>query len=273
MGRKPTKALIPLLRTVEPFEFNQAVRVGRNNAMRLTGADHAGSTVEFVAKFSAGCERGVGGLVCEVIAACLAGDLGLPVLEPLLVRWTPAWANTITDSGRREIVLRSEAVAFGSRQVSTGFAEWTGQQITAGLIPTALGVFVFDALISNIDRRDSNRNCFFDGTAIRIFDHDLAFVHEGVVGWKSPWRLGALNALATPGAHIFGQGLTGKALDFSPLRKRWAAISDQRLVAYLSALPQEWSAGRAVAHDAIEQIRDARDHIDDCLSEVKRVLT
>ena len=75
-----------MLDMVIAVRFDRRMGTGKTKPMLLACTAPDGSDVEVVAKVSAGCERGVGGLVAEAIAAMLAADLDLPVPEPFLVR-------------------------------------------------------------------------------------------------------------------------------------------------------------------------------------------
>lgn len=59
---------------------------GRTGPLIAECETEGGETVEVFCKLSAGCEEGVVHLAREVVAACLAADLGLPVPKPYLVR-------------------------------------------------------------------------------------------------------------------------------------------------------------------------------------------
>ena len=108
---------------------------------------------------------------------------------------------------------------------------------------------------------------------MRIFDHEFAFSHRVVLGWKPPWELGGLSVIGMPGSHAFYAGLRHRQIDYAPIRAAWAGLSDAGLASYEGAVPDEWAqeAGQTV-RDAIELVRDARDRIDGCLAEVQRVL-
>jgi hypothetical protein len=86
-------------------------------------------------------------------------------------------------------------------------------------------------------------------------------------------RLGGLKPLETPGFHIFRAGLAGREIDFGPIRAAWAGLSDARITEYERALPREWTGVAGTVKTALSLIQDARDRIDACLAEVKRVLT
>lgn len=78
-------------------EFQRPVTSGKSRPLFVFCEASDGSIVEVVAKFSAFCERGVTSLSMEVIAACLAADLGLPISEPVLVEFDQEWAELIPE--------------------------------------------------------------------------------------------------------------------------------------------------------------------------------
>lgn len=263
-----------MLTRVTAVEFARTATNGRTRPVMLVCTDANDEEVELYAKLSARCEQGAVHLAREAIAACLAGDLGLPVPQPFLVDLPPAWVAAVPDAALRAAMASSAPVAFGSRLAGRQFATWhPGIILRPEMVPTALGIFVFDAIIQNDDRRDGNANCLVLGEHLRIIDHELAFAHRLIIGWTPPWRLGGLQRLTTPGAHIFRDKLRRSALDFASVRAAWAGLSDARIEGYASALPPEWSGAAADAEAAIRLIKDARDHIDACLAEVQRVLT
>jgi hypothetical protein len=262
-----------MLRRVVATQFDRPARSGKTRPLFLTCIDAAGEEVEVVAKLSAGCEQKEVSLAREVIAACLAGDLGLPVAEPLLVELPPAWVGSVTDAEVQRALRASLPVAFGSRQVGSQFSTWKPEtRLSAAMVPVALAVFVFDALTANPDRRVENPNCLVKGEQIKIFDHEMAFTHHMVIPRLTPWRAGALQDLMTPGRHIFRDKLRGQVLDFAPIRAAWAALSDGMVDGYVAALPAEWGGAAADADAAVRTIKDVRDRMEECLAEIGRVL-
>lgn len=263
-----------MLTRVTATEFIRAASNGRTKPVMLACTDPNGAEVELYGKLSARCEQGPVHLAREAIAACLAGDLGLPVPQPFLVALPAAWVAAVPDAEIRAAMAASLPVAFGSRLAGPQFATWNpGIGLRPEMVETALGIFVFDAIIQNDDRREGNANCLVLGEHLRIIDHELAFAHRLIIiGWQPPWQLGGLQRLVNPGAHIFRDKLRRAALNFDPIRAAWAALSDGRIEGYASALPAEWASAAADAAAAIRLIKDARDHIDGCLNEIKRVL-
>lgn len=263
-----------MLRRITPVQFDLATKNGRTRPSFVTCELGDDEKVEVVAKFSGGCDQGNINLAREVISACLAGDLGLPVPEPFLIDVDREWAATIPDESRRGVALRSSSVAFGSRTLIGQFGIWgAGNRVSDIMLPTAAGIFVFDAIIQNPDRRTENPNCLVKGDQVRIFDHELAFSHGLVIGWLPPWRPGALRTLEQNGNHIFREGLRRRDIDFDPIRASWAGLSDAQIADYEAALPTEWGDVKDAAAASIGLIKDARDNIDGVLDEVRRVLS
>lgn len=263
-----------MLETVTPVRFHAAVTSGRTRPARVECERAEGTLVEVVAKFGGSCERGDTALAMEVVAACLAADLGLPIPQPYLLAIEPAWVSSIPDVEYRSIVSRSGSIAFGSTDVGSDYRLWTRfDRLTPLLAPVALAIFCFDAFVNNSDRRDDNPNCLRKDEQLRIFDHELAFLYKGILFWREPWKVGALAPFASPGRHIFHAELKGQVPDTAPVRAAWAALSDARLARYKQSVPAAWSNAAAAVDDAISLIQGVRDHIDDALEEVRRVLT
>lgn len=263
-----------MLKRISSIRFDRPTTQGRTGPFFVTCEAEDGAEVEVVAKFSGGCDQGNTNLAREVIAACLAGDLGLPVPEPFLVEASPEWAATIPGAIERDKVQRSSSIAFGSRALTRQLSIWTpGNIISDLLLPVAAAIFVFDGIIQNPDRRSSNPNCLVRGDDVRIFDHELAFSHGLMIGWQPPWAIGGLKPMETNGNHIFRTGLKGRSIDYGPIRAAWAGLSDAQIADYERALPAEWADVAGAAASATKLIGDARDNIDAVLKEVKRVLS
>ena len=192
-----------MLETVTPVRFHAAVTSGRTRPARLECEKPDGTSVEVIGKFSAGCDRSEVALAMEVVAACLAADLGLPIPQPYLLDMQPAFVATVSDTERMRLMRASNSLAFGSTEAGSGFRIWSkADKISDDMVPDALGVFCFDAFIVNDDRREGNPNLLVKGRDIRVIDHESSFVHKMLLGWQQPWILGALAPLATPGHHI-----------------------------------------------------------------------
>jgi hypothetical protein len=210
----------------------------------------------------------------EAIAAMLAADLDLPVPEPFLVTLEPEFIAGVPDETVAAMARRSNPVAFGSKHLPPGYTSWpVGKAIPKDALGTAAEIFAFDVLIVNDDRRPENPNCLFSGSSLAIYDHEMAFFTEGIVGWQPPWEIGSLESFKRTPRHLFFEQLCEKAVNFDRFAGAWLAVTNERLAAYKAALPDAWNAASQHADKALLYIGQVRDNIEAALQEVRRVIS
>lgn len=263
-----------MLKRVTADEVMRRATSGRTAPILMLCEADTDRPIELFCKLSAGCDEGVRSLAREVVAACLAGDLGLPVPVPYLVDIPPKFPSVVADQDTAQRLRASSNVAFGSAKVRNQFSNWSlGSRVSDNMVPAALGTLLFDAVIENVDRRVANPNCLVSGDCIRIIDHELAFPSTAmVIGWRPPWQPGSLAWLDQPEGHIFCRGLKKRDLDFSSLVRVWSGVSDARLREYRAAVPPEWSDALPAVDEALDRVRNARDNMDGVIAEIERVL-
>lgn len=257
----------------EAVRYDRMMSKGRTCPLLLECELADGSTVEVIAKFSKGCS--VGGLVREALVAMLASDLGLPVPAPFLVSVSPALIDTIPDTKVADLLRNSDALGFGSRRLPDGYSQWTEPegQMSDQLEQEATDVIAFDSWLVNSDRRATNPNLLTNGKQFAIFDHELALLGPSILFWKEPWLENALMHANPPKEHVFYQHLRGRAQYLTdPLIGRITAISDARIAAYVSALPQSWIQGENTAAVAQNYIMALRDNLANADLELKKAL-
>lgn len=263
-----------MLSHVTAVRFDGRVQSGRTVPCRLTCEAADGAEVEVVAKLSDGCDRKVMALVMEAIAAMLAADLDLPVPEPFLVTLEPEFIAGVPDETVSDMARRSNPVAFGSKHLPPGYTSWpVGKAIPKDALATAAEIFAFDVLIVNDDRRSVNPNCLFSGSSLAIYDHEMAFFTEGIVGWQPPWEISSLDSFKQTRRHLFSEQLCGKAVNFDRFAGAWLTITNERLAAYRAALPDAWNAASQHADQALMYIGQVRDNIEAAPQEVRRVIS
>lgn len=262
-----------MIERLSPIQFDRKAATGRTGPGFIVCEDMNEADVEVVVKLSSGCDRAETSLAMEVMCACLAGDLGLPIPQPYLVQMDPDWIESVNDHAWAQRARASSSVAFGSKRVPAGFGQWVaGTSMVEPLSSSAAAILLFDAIVDNPDRRGENPNCLQRGDQLRIIDHELCF-GPLIIGWKPPWMLAALQHFETPGAHIFRDALHRRAIEWEPIAAPWKELSDAQIADYEAAIPAEWAAALPAVRTAIDKIKSARDHIDECVSEVQRVLT
>lgn len=266
-----------MIRIAEIETFHDEAEYGRTRPLRVSVRSDDGERHEAFLKLSARIEVGVEGLSNEVLAACVAGDLGLPIPEPFLVTLSKEWIASVPDLAVRTALAASAGVAFASKAAGRQWQLWRrGDQMTTARQQTALEIFAFDAFIANDDRKFAHNkpNCLVRGDQFRIIDHEAAFCLKLKLFPKvEPWRPLYLASWTQPDDHIFGAKLLGRpALDFPVVKGKWKALSDARLGQFRKALPAEWSASKDAVDLALAHIAKVRDQIEECVDEVKRAL-
>ncbi|RWB08986.1 MAG: hypothetical protein EOQ39_03555 [Mesorhizobium sp.] len=261
-----------MLSLVKAVEFIMPMKNGRTGPALLLCERDDGSDVAVVTKFTSGCEQAGINLARETIGACLASDLSLPIPEAFRVTLSEEFIASVPNDLFQAKMEASSEFAFGSKHITGQYNLWnSGYSVVRNMLPVAASIFAFDGIIQNPDRRVANPNCLVKGDDVRIFDHELAFSNGLVIGWVAPWKPGGLHSLEDPAMHIFKAGLSGKNIDLTDVRSRWAALSDVNISTYGDAIPEQWNATDTIAA-ATRLIKEARDNIDGCVTELERVL-
>ncbi|PDT12928.1 HipA family kinase [Rhizobium sp. M1] len=268
-----------MIRVADLIRFDRKTDNGRTEPLRVTVATADGEEHEAIMKLSSGAECSIEGLANEMLGSLLAADLGFPVNEPFLVQIAPDFAAIVPDIALRNRLLASSPVAFASMDAGKQWRRWSpSDKVRSGQIGLALAVLSFDAFIGNNDRSPINANLLVKDQSWRLIDHESAFRFRPKLFPRcEPWKTGNLELLKRYGEdseHIFTKQLAGRDdLDFTAIRTKWADLSDARLAQYEATLPEEWEEFRPIFAQAISHLKQVRDQIDNCIEELKRVLS
>jgi hypothetical protein len=110
------------------------------------------------------------------------------------------------------------------------------------------------------------------GDTFRIIDHELALRVIGVFPRPEPWRVGYLNLLAQPDAHVFYDRVRAADVNLDLVRAAWVTLADDCLSDFEACLPMEWNEATPMVEAALSHVRMVRDRIDECLAEIGRIL-
>src|SRR3954468_6451046 len=94
------------------LEYVRQMGAGRTCPLMVNCEKPDGSVVSVVAKFSDFCDQRETHLAREILGACLAADLALPVPEPMLIEIPGGWSDIIPDPLLRARVAASSPIAF-----------------------------------------------------------------------------------------------------------------------------------------------------------------
>ena len=254
--------------------YDRIAESGRNLPLRVSVETADGVEHEVFLKPSGRPQLSVTGLACEVISACIAGRVGLPVCRPFLVELRPEWIASVHDIEVRRTLEISNPIAFGSYVAGFGWKQWSSEDtLTAKRRQMALEIFTFDVFIENPDRRPNNPNLLVRGDEFRIIDHELALHVRGMLPRPTPWQQGYLDQIIRTDGHIFANRLRGGALDFEVIGNAWSLLSDNDLSDYEASLPEQWAEANEAVAAALSHVRAVRDRIDECLEEIRRSLS
>jgi hypothetical protein len=268
-----------VIRRATAVGFSRQAAPGRTEPLRVTIMTDDGAEHEAVMKISTGIELGTEALMNEMLGSMIAADAGLSVQEPFFVELTAEFCASIPFPAMQARIASSCPLAFASLDAGK---QWRGWNATDRISPAqealALATMAFDAFIGNDDRRPGNPNLLVKDQAWRLIDHESGFSFRFKLFPRcQPWAIGNLAGMIASGApseHIFASHLAGRqTLSFAPIKATWQAFSDARLAQYDAILPDEWSATRPHLLEALDHIRNVREAIDPCLTELQRILS
>ncbi len=270
-----------MLEVVTAARFDKPMGVGKTTPALVTCDREDGREVEVVVKWANASEAGIGALRREALAALLAADLDLPVPEPFLVATEAEFAATIPASDEKRRIVRDHAaksvgINFGSKLLPPGFTTiGVDRALNRALLPVAAEILAFDVFLNNPDRTVSNPNCQSNGRELAIFDHELAFVTEGVLFWRPPWEDGSIEfPVRQPPEirHVFLEEVRGTKVDFDRLGGAFDVVTAERLEAYRIALPPQWLGVEDAVAPILDYIAALKANIDSAIKNLAQAL-
>jgi hypothetical protein len=251
-------------------QFSRFVGSGRNSPA-ICGCERQDGTPagEFVVKFR-GSETGTNGLMCELVASLLAGNLGINTPEPAVVELGADLADSIAalERSKASIMRKSAGLNFGSRLLSGGSVWPTDKPLVDAMRQQAAEVFAFDALIQNVDRRFDRPNLFVRGDEIIAFDHEAAFSFlYSLSGGTKPWLLASEKYLEE---HVFYRPLRRSPVPLARFIAVLKSLDDGALAQIEEAMPGEWRSDNLPI--IMQHLKDVRENADAFGEEIKRKL-
>ena len=129
-----------MLGRVTAVEVIREAKSGRTKPVLMLCETDTDGAIEVFCKLSAGCFEDVTSLAREVVAACLAIDLNLPVPTPYLVEVPSTLVSVVTDPDIAERLRTSSLIGFGSENVGTQFSVWaSGSRVSESMAAFGTG--------------------------------------------------------------------------------------------------------------------------------------
>jgi hypothetical protein len=108
-----------------------------------------------------------------------------------------------------------------------------------------------------------------------MYDHELAFFTEGILGWRPPWEPGGAptwSAQRPDRRHVLWDSLHGKPLDLSRLEGAFDVVTPERLLEYQEALPESWIGDGVALTGMLGYIVELKDKIAEAIKHVTGAL-
>jgi hypothetical protein len=230
---------LPTLTATRWIEFKGS---GRTRPAVMACELPDGTEVECIVKLGGHKESAPHQPVCELGAALLAVDLGLPVADPMLVEVTADFAERVVPAANLEAKERCQkavGLSFATRNLTGGYAVFpVGKPPPKSMVPALAELYAFDGLIQNADRTPTNPNCLVKGDDLRFFDHDQAFGF--LLDLFGAQAANALDSYPFLSRHVAYRRVPRDRSLFLRLERAWKAINEETIAGYGSQIPDAW---------------------------------
>lgn len=239
------------LPTIEALgAFNQFDK-GTTEPLAIWGVDTVtGKRGPYVVKFKNTGRMTVSSSAFELIAAWMAKELDLPVVEPVLVNISSDFVETalIGKDGYRA-AFQSQGLNFGS----TYLPGYTNLPQTPLILPkesqkTVELIYVFDLFIANTDRGHQRPNVSFNGTDLLLYDHELAFSFLLLLPFmrnQTPWIFNEADKDLYK-KHLFYEWLRKQKPDFAEHVQRLRCFDEAFWLKVYQHLPADWKTDKVL---------------------------
>jgi hypothetical protein len=218
---------------------------GRTRPTIVEAEDGDGNRHEVVVKLFRPEERGMNAAISELVCSLLGSRLGLRAPAPYLVAVPEGFHELVADPEARDRFRLARGLNFGSAYICGASTVSSDRSVPVEKRPEAGGVFAFDCLVQNPDRRPDKPNLLEHNDGYWLIDHDmaLAFVGEILIGGPiSPWEPRALGspAFSFLSKHLFTRALGGKEDSLDAFGETLSGLEPDEIGAILSQVPGEW---------------------------------
>jgi hypothetical protein len=208
----------------------------------------------------------------EVLAAFIAAELDIAVVEPVIVNITPDTADLTSNPILKRRLHNSVGKNFGTVYLGTGYQVLPLlSSLSPKLEGAAQDMVVFDLLLQNPDRTSKKPNMLTNGSELIALDHELAFSFNSILFapvnlWQQTGELRRWidDLILLP--HV-----KGKEYDFDELAKRLERLDQNFWERAAAIIPAQWM------HESFEGIKTKMtgfiQHKKELIEELKRILS
>ena len=237
---------------IEALNGIQQFDSGTTQPMLIRGVcTKTGAKSDYVVKYRNSPRMSVNSSINEIVAAFIARELDLKVVEPAIINVTDLFVETLRGKDGYKHASNSIGLNYGSKLV-TGYMEFIrNQKLNENQFAAAQQIFAFDIFISNPDRGPQEKqNLFTDGKNVVIFDHELAFSFLRDIFFKNPtpWII-TENDRNLIKKHFFYNSLRENEHNFDDFVEGFKVIDENFWTITNALIPEEWE------HSQIAEIK------------------
>lgn len=243
--------VLPIVEALAPHE---TFVTGANRPLLLTGIDQFGTKDDYVVKFRAAERMSDEACMRELIGLFLAKQMGISCVDPAVIHIGDDFVDLLRGNDAFQLASKSLGYNAGSKYTRDHKTLVMNQALNDHQLPAAQGIFLFDVLIQNSDRRHEKPNMMTDGRDIVIFDHELAFSFVfDIFPNPKPWEVREVDRTWI-NDHTLLQRLRGKGCDYEGLSQRFDTLGEPFWGRAWELLPNIWQLS--------EQFGKIKGHID-----------
>jgi hypothetical protein len=174
---------------VQALAGGDVMSTGTNKPQMIRGlCIQTGEKSDYIVKYLGAERMYPGACAKELLAVCIANQMGFYVPEPVQITVTREFVETLIGNPIYGIANKSIGFNYGSSYLGSFPTFLTGQSFNAKQWEQIPAIFAFDMFIQNADRNNAKPNMISDGEKIYLFDHEMAygFANE-IPNYKTPW--------------------------------------------------------------------------------------
>jgi hypothetical protein len=222
-------------------EFLEQVLPGRTHPIVLNcvqaGPNRGPLRQSFVTKALGLPEVTVRGLACELFGNILARELGVrtPTAGIIDIGVDVADALNVALTTRNLSISAGLAVGSSFMRPLTAVVSHVPQATE----PEAVGLFGFDLMVQNPDRRENNPNCAMFEDQLLAFDFELCFSFLlPILGLRAePWAVSQHGIAKT---HVMYRRLHQRRPGWASILSAIAALTPEKIVTMSNLVPETW---------------------------------
>lgn len=209
----------------------------------VTAVDvETGEKDDYVVKLNASERMHVESRLRELVAAFMAMEMSLPVVEPAIIDISPAFVKTLQDKPYYVLATKSTGINVGSRYIKDFTTLPNEISLTGSQEAAAQNIFAFDLLIQNSDRNFEKPNMITDGKNLVMLDHELGFGFLLTLSFLrsvEPWKFNAADLLWIE-KHCLFKRLKGKLYELDNFPAKLDNLNDGFWERAHELIPDEW---------------------------------